>query len=153
MIARQERLKGTYPQQRLNPSGIISRVSCGTIKKRNNAKTLHHQARCGAELARYPGPRSRSVSPRNRTTAMSLPFLEYERPKRESRRRSSRQVEGRTVRFRRSLPLFVLLSYESGNRAKGRVGDRDGLESNGGAETNGAATSAMNRAGRTSATK
>lgn len=37
--------------------------------KKKNTKTLHHQARCGAELD-YPGPRSRSVSPRNRTTAV-----------------------------------------------------------------------------------
>lgn len=120
-------------------------------------KTLHHQARCGAELARYPGPRSRSgsVSPRNRTTAVPVDVTPVPRVRMtETRRRSWRvKLEGRNVCFRRALPLCVLLSYENVIVRKVAWATATGWNRNGGAETSGAATSAMNRTDRTSATK
>jgi len=59
-------------------------------------KTLHHQVRCEAELTVYPGPRSRSVSPRIRTTTVPVdvtPVRARVRMIAETRRRSSRRVE------------------------------------------------------------
>jgi len=151
-----ENLKNkTYSQWWFNPSGIISRMSCGTIKRKIWKNTKLFTTKCDAKR-NSRSIRDRVRDPCHRVFAqlpfllMSLPFaLEYEwSPKRDAGRRVELKIKLSIFRYSSD---FFFFFYRNVNCLEERTVDRGGLNREEKKQTE--PTGTMNRVGRTSATK